>query len=122
MMDLFSKKPTETLNPYTVLGVDRKADLAEIKRAYFTLVRQYPPEEHPEKFKEIRQAYEQLKSPEKRASVDFFLLQPPPDLPTLSKGRYDLNVQAGDMIRLALELRLTELSFENDFRDPEISR
>ena len=121
-MDLFSKKKTEKKsNPYTVLGVDRKAGLGEIKRAYFKLVREYPPEEQPEKFQEIREAYEQLKSPEKRAQIDFFLLQPPPELSVASKGRYDLTVHPEDMIQLALELRLAELSFEQDFRDPKIS-
>ena len=118
-MGTFSKK-TKTSNPYTVLGVDRKANLAEIKRAYFKLVREYPPEEHPEQFKEVRNAYEQLKSPHQRTAIDMFLLQPPPVLPDISKGRYDLTVHSEDIIQLALELRLTELSFEKDFREPEI--
>lgn len=120
-MESFSKK-TKISNPYVVLGVDRKASLAEIKRAYFKLVREYPPEDHPEQFKEIRNAYERLKSPEQRAALDLFLLQPPPVLPEISKGRYDLNIHSEDIIQLALELRLAEISFEKDFRDPEISQ
>jgi len=120
-MDRTSKTKTQKTNPYTVLGVERRASLGEIKRAYFKLVREYPPEEQPEKFQEIRNAYEQLKDPEKRAQIDFFLLQPPPELTVTSKGRYDLQVHPEDMVRLALELRLTELSFEQDFREPKLS-
>ena len=32
-------------DPYAVLGVMRGASLREVKRAYFDLVRQYPPEQ-----------------------------------------------------------------------------
>ncbi|MCP4398688.1 MAG: J domain-containing protein [bacterium] len=116
-----SKSSANAANPYNVLGVERKAGLGEIKKAYFTLVREFPPEEQPEKFKEIRTAYEQLKSPTKRAEIDFFLLQPAPELTISKSGRYDLTVHPEDTIRLALELRLAELSFEKDFRELDIS-
>ena len=53
-------------NPYTVLGIDRRAGQSEIKRAYFKLVREFPPEDEPERFKEIRAAYERLKSAEEQ--------------------------------------------------------
>lgn len=46
---------------YEVLGLKEGASQAEIKRAYFSLVRQYSPEKDPEKFREIREAYEHLK-------------------------------------------------------------
>lgn len=49
------------LNPYAILGVSRQASDAEIRQAYFKLVRQYPPEKDPNKFKEIRAAYDSLK-------------------------------------------------------------
>lgn len=45
---------------YEILGVSRDADEKEIKKAYFKLVRQFSPEKDPEKFKEIREAYEYL--------------------------------------------------------------
>ena len=44
-------------DPYAVLGLVRGASLSEIRRAYFALVREYPPEEQPEAFKTIRAAY-----------------------------------------------------------------
>ncbi|MDR1933733.1 MAG: DnaJ domain-containing protein [Spirochaetales bacterium] len=55
---------------YEVLGIEKTAPLQEIKRAYFTLVRQYPPERFPEEFKQVRAAYETLSSEQKRAEYD----------------------------------------------------
>lgn len=47
---------------YEVLGLKQGAAQAEIKKAYFSLVRKHSPEKDPEKFREIREAYERLKS------------------------------------------------------------
>lgn len=109
-------------DPYAVLGIDRRAGEAEIKRAYFQLVRQHPPERDPEKFQQIRAAYEQLRDPERRAQTDLFLLQPPPALPKRRQSRYDLKVHPEDIIRLALELGLMELSVHQDFHEPELPK
>ena len=46
---------------YQTLGLEPDADAAAVKKAYFRLVRLHPPEKEPEKFQEIRQAYEALK-------------------------------------------------------------
>lgn len=46
---------------YQVLGLTDGADAKEIKRAYFKLVRKFTPEKDPERFREIREAYEILK-------------------------------------------------------------
>lgn len=48
------------MNYYQVLGLSEGADPKEIKRAYFKLVRQYSPEKDPERFQQIREAYEHL--------------------------------------------------------------
>ena len=69
------------VDPYRVLGIERQASEAEIKRAYFQLVRQFPPEREPEKFQEIRAAYEALRDPHNRVTLDLFLIQPPAPLP-----------------------------------------
>jgi curved DNA-binding protein CbpA len=58
------------VNLYEVLGIARDADERAIKKAYFTLVRKYPPETHPEEFKRIREAYEVLSNPQSRADYD----------------------------------------------------
>jgi tetratricopeptide (TPR) repeat protein len=57
-------------NHYAVLGVERGADLRAIKKAYFALVRKFPPETHAEEFKKIRAAYEVLSDPEARERYD----------------------------------------------------
>jgi tetratricopeptide (TPR) repeat protein len=55
---------------YETLGIPKNAQAPEIKRAYFGLVRKYPPDRFPEEFKEIRAAYEVLSDQEKRAKYD----------------------------------------------------
>jgi len=60
---------------YTIMGVQRDATQDEIKRAYRKLARKYHPDVSKEPdaeahFKEIGEAYEVLKDPEKRAAYD----------------------------------------------------
>ncbi|HWE31382.1 MAG TPA: DnaJ domain-containing protein, partial [Polyangia bacterium] len=55
---------------YQTLGIDRAADERAVKKAYFALVRKFPPETHPEEFKRIREAYEVLANPQSRADYD----------------------------------------------------
>ncbi len=77
---------------YEVMGVPRDASQEDIKRAYRKLARKYHPDvskepDAEERFKEIGEAYEVLKDPEKRAAYDRFGEQwkagqdfhPPPD-------------------------------------------
>lgn len=61
-------------NPYKTLGVERNATEAEIKQAYFSLIRQHSPETDPEGFKRIRAAYEKLRAGGERAQTDLFLI------------------------------------------------
>lgn len=46
---------------YETLGLMPGASQQEIKKAYFKMLRRYPPESDPERFQLIRKAYEQLK-------------------------------------------------------------
>lgn len=62
---------------YKILGVGKKADDKEIKKAYRKLARKYHPDVNKEgdaekKFKEVAEAYEVLKDPEKRKAYDEF--------------------------------------------------
>jgi tetratricopeptide (TPR) repeat protein len=57
-------------NFYQLLGIERDADERAIKKAYFALVRKYPPETHPEEFKRIREAYEVLSNATSRKDYD----------------------------------------------------
>ena len=47
----------DQLTAYKVLGLKSESTLEEIKEAYATLSKQYHPEEEPEKFQEIHEAY-----------------------------------------------------------------
>lgn len=60
---------------YGVLGVDRDADGAAIKKAYRKMAREMHPDVNPdpevqERFKQVSQAYEVLSDPQKRATYD----------------------------------------------------
>src|SRR5213595_2776665 len=63
---------------YDILGVQRNADEKELKGAYRKLAKQYHPDARPgdktteHKFKELNEAYEALKDPQKRAAYDRF--------------------------------------------------
>lgn len=57
-------------NHYAVLRIERTADERAIKKAYFGLVREFPPDTHPEDFKKIREAYEVLSDAAARARYD----------------------------------------------------
>lgn len=60
----------ETPNAYSVLGLRKGADEAEIKQAYVELVKRFDPEKHTDRFMQIQSAYEGLSNPAKRAKED----------------------------------------------------
>ena len=77
---------------YQIMGVERDVDAATLKRAYRVLARKYHPDVSKEsdaeaRFKEVGEAYEVLKDPEKRAAYDQLgadwqqgqSFKPPPD-------------------------------------------
>jgi curved DNA-binding protein CbpA len=57
---------------YEILGLTRNSSEADIRQRYLELVRQYPPEQAPERFAAIRKAYEQLRDPVERLRAILF--------------------------------------------------
>jgi len=63
---------------YEVLGINKNADEAEIKKAYRNLAKKYHPDMNPgdkkaeQLFKEVNEAYAVLSDPDKRAKYDQF--------------------------------------------------
>src|SRR5690606_22131665 len=63
---------------YDTLGISRDADGAAIKSAFRRLAKEYHPDRNPDdataeiRFKEVNEAYEALKDPQRRAAYDQF--------------------------------------------------
>ncbi|WP_432737190.1 DnaJ C-terminal domain-containing protein [Maridesulfovibrio sp. FT414] len=87
---------------YKLLGVSRSATKEEIAKAFKKLARQYHPDLNPDnpdaemKFKEVNEAYEVLKDPEKRKMYDQFgsdwehgqNFRPPPGYENMNFGGF----------------------------------
>jgi DnaJ-class molecular chaperone len=60
------------MNPYETLGIGKNSDDQAIRQAYLELVKQYPPDRAPERFKEIANAYDAIKDEKKRWELYLF--------------------------------------------------
>lgn len=79
-----------------VLGVAPDADLASLKAAYRTKLREFPAHSHPQEFKAVRAAYEALSKPGGQ-TLDIDFLKPKP-----------LNVEIDPALAKALHQRVME--------------
>lgn len=65
---------TNSEDPFLILGLPREAGEAEIRARYLELVKQFPPDTAPDKFREIRAAFEAAKDP---LMIAMQLVEPP---------------------------------------------
>ncbi len=65
-----TKKAKKPANLYKILGTRSNISQKRIREKYVEQLRQHPPETHPEEFRQIREAYETLRDPEKRRQYD----------------------------------------------------
>ena len=102
---------------YKIMGVARDVGQDELKRVYRRLARKYHPDVSKEKdaearFKEVQEAYEVLKDPQKRAAYDQLgsnwrqgqEFRPPPDWGQTVGSDGSLTVQAEDVTKVAHEI------------------
>jgi len=72
-----------TTDPFAVLGLAETANDETIREAYIAAIRTSPPDRDPEGFRRIRDAYEQLRDPERRFALRLFGPTPLTDLTAL---------------------------------------
>lgn len=63
----------QTVNFYELLELSQTASPAEIKKAYARKIRQYPSEQFPEQFQQIRKAYETLSNEQSRTEYNRYM-------------------------------------------------
>jgi len=74
-------------DPREILGVRPNASDEEIRAAYLQKVKENPPDRLPEAFERIRDAYEVLRDPRRRAADFLLSLDPEAPLVSLLAGR-----------------------------------
>lgn len=72
-------------DPREILGVTPQAGDEEIRAAYLRKVKEHPPDRSPAEFERVRDAYELLRDPRRRAQQ--ILLCMDPDAPFVSLAR-----------------------------------
>jgi curved DNA-binding protein CbpA len=70
-----------------ILGVAADAGEEEIRAAYLSKVKEFPPDRAPAEFEKIRDAYETMRDPRRRARAMFSAGQPSARLVSLIEGR-----------------------------------
>jgi preprotein translocase subunit SecA len=81
---------------YNILNVPKDADKSTIKKAYFMLVRKFPPDRYPTEFMDIREAYEVLI--DENARKQFDLTDTMPDIARAYFDESKKRLGIGDII------------------------
>lgn len=101
-------------DPFVVLGVDNDASDEAIKQRYLALVRRFPPDREPDRFQEIRRAYEAIRGERERLEVK--LLQT--GTAALSRLKLHCLRSAGPNRRRASQATVTALLLDGLRRAP----
>lgn len=107
-------------SPFEILGVRYEATDEEVRSAYFAQIKAHPPERDPEGFKEVRSAYEKIRTQKSRA--DFVLSTPhvPPNVEACFGTQRIDGLEPREEDLFAAVLSVTELkrtSFVSDLAD-----
>jgi curved DNA-binding protein CbpA len=82
-------------DPREVLGVSSNAGEEEIRAAYLRKVKEYPPDQAPEEFEKVRNAFETLRDPRKRTLAMLHASDPGAPLASVLDGRAPRRLFAG---------------------------
>jgi curved DNA-binding protein CbpA len=74
-------------DPRQVLGIAANATQEEIRAAYLRRIKEHPPDSSPEEFERVRDAYETLRDPRRRAQALLFAVDPEAPLTSLIADR-----------------------------------
>ncbi len=74
-------------DPYQVLGIADDAGDEQIRAAYLSKVKEFPPDRAPREFEKVRDAYEMLRDPRRRARHRMLSADPSAPIATLLEGR-----------------------------------
>jgi DnaJ-domain-containing protein 1 len=78
-----------------ILGVAASASEEEIRAAYLAKVKEFPPDRSPEEFEKIRDAYDKLRDPRRRAQAMLLSTEFQEPLVRLIEDRKPRRVYAG---------------------------
>ena len=78
--------PATGPDPWKELGISQDAGDDEIRRAYLQKIKAFPPERSPAEFERIRDAYELLRDPLRRAKLMLLSADPRAPLVSLLNG------------------------------------
>jgi curved DNA-binding protein CbpA len=76
-----------SLDPYQVLGVNPAASEEAVRAAYLEKVKAHPPDSAPAEFERVRDAYDALRDPRRRARAALLALDPRAPFAALLEGR-----------------------------------
>jgi curved DNA-binding protein CbpA len=82
-------------DPREVLGISPSAGEEEIRAAYLRKVKEYPPDQAPEEFEKVRNAFETLRDPRKRTLAMLHASDPRAPLTSVLDGRAPRRLFAG---------------------------